>query len=169
MHCSVITTIQFLYSLCLPQQFPLLCHFPWLSSPLASLSFCGSHILHGFSSLLEQDAVPANTETTRLRLILRERCHCTCSVWQAPDDADWTQPLLQLSPPVLSLRWSYFSNLLRAFQLIQISSHMTFLSITSDLFGYLFSPSFALCFRHRKWGKLSPHLTHRSGVIWLAN
>lgn len=165
MHYFLITTVQSFYSFCVSVSSSLSLSMTSISLMLLS-SFCGSHILHGSFCLLEQDAVPANAETTRLRLILGEHCHCTCSLWQAPDDADWMQPLFHLSPPVDLLRLSYF-NLLRAFQLDQISSH-----VTCPIISFYNPNLISLSFFHTifiNWREHSPHLTHRTWIIWLAN
>lgn len=124
----------FLVILCLTQQFPRLSlsmtFIPIsFSFPFAVVTFCMV-----LPSLLEQDAVPASTETIKLRLIPREHCHCTCSVRRAPDDADWMQPFFQVSPleglwyeAISATCWEHY---------IYTRSHKTLPSISCNLFNF---------------------------------
>lgn len=124
----------FLIILCLTQQFPRLS----LSTTFIPISFSFPFVVLTFCtvlpSLLEQDAVPASTETIKLRLIPREHCHCTCSVWQAPDDADWMQPLFQVSP--LDGLWYVFISATCWEHSIYTRSRKTFPSTSCNLFNF---------------------------------
>lgn len=101
--------------LCLTQQFPLsslslstlppilrFSHSAWLSLLIGTRWSASKH-----------------TETTGLGQIPREHYHSTCTAWQAPDEADWTQSFIPALVWWSSLIWSHFSNLLdggRGFQ-----------------------------------------------------
>lgn len=108
--------------ICLTQQFPLsslslstlppilwFSHSAWLSLLIGTRWSASKHM-----------------ETTGLRQIPREHYHSTCTAWQAPDEADWTQSFIPALVWWSSLIRSHFSNLLdgsRRFQLHQISPH----------------------------------------------
>lgn len=93
----------------------------------------------------------SKTETTKLRLIFTKHCLCTCSAWQAPDDAQLSTPVV----PISATSWGH-SNYSKSLPTCHFL--ISFILICLANFSLFLSNYISV----QEVRRASPHLTDRS-------